>query len=124
MILTANCLLVQGVLGRAWRYLGTCIRAAYELKLHLIDAGKNPQDPPVSAEKWCIEEEWLRAWWAIWEMDVFASVVRRCPAGIDWTQNDTFLPAEDDRWYREEPQQSCFLEFNVDDRWEIAVCIQ
>ncbi|KIX94526.1 uncharacterized protein Z520_09912 [Fonsecaea multimorphosa CBS 102226] len=118
LILNTHCLLVQHVRGKAWRYLGTCIRTAYELNLHLIDAGKQSHESIVNAEKWCIEEEWRRAWWAIWEMDVFASVIRRCPAGIDWSQNETFLPAEDERWYRGEPQQSCFLDINVTARWK------
>lgn len=119
MILHTQCLLVQGVRGRAWRYLGTCIRSAYELNLHLIDAGKcQNQDKPTNSEQWCVEEEWRRAWWAIWEMDVFASVIRRCPAGIDWAQNETFLPAEDEKWYSGEPQPSCFLEFNIVTRWK------
>lgn len=119
MILHTQCLLVQGVRGRAWRYLGTCIRSAYELNLHLIDAGKRQnQDKPTNSEQWCVEEEWRRAWWAIWEMDVFASVIRRCPAGIDWAQNETFLPAEDEKWYSGEPQQSCVLDRNIVARWK------
>lgn len=122
MILNTLCLLVQGVRGRAWRMLGTCIRSAYELNLHLIDAGKpRGQHQSISAEQWCIEEEWRRAWWAIWEMDVFASVIRRCPAGIDWSQNDTFLPVDDEKWYRGEPQSSCFLELNVVERWKSLI---
>ncbi|ETN37509.1 uncharacterized protein HMPREF1541_07131 [Cyphellophora europaea CBS 101466] len=119
MILNTYCLLVQGVKGRAWRYLGTCIRAAYELNLHLIDADKHSQndEPCLDASQWCIDEEWRRAWWAIWEMDVYASVVRRCPTGIDWSQNITFLPAEDEDWYRGRPTTSCVLEVNVNSRW-------
>ncbi|KEF58645.1 uncharacterized protein A1O9_06571 [Exophiala aquamarina CBS 119918] len=122
MILNTLCLLVQGVRGRAWRLLGTCIRSAYELNLHLIDAGKpRGHYQPSSVEQWCIEEEWRRAWWAIWEMDVFASVIRRCPAGIDWSQNETFLPVEDEQWYRGEPQPSCPLELNGAERWKTLV---
>jgi hypothetical protein len=119
LILNTHCLLVQGVRGRAWRYLGLCIRSAYELNLHLIDGGKiQGQVDSVKADRWCIEEEWRRAWWAIWEMDVFASTIRRCPTGIDWSQNLTFLPAEDEKWHRGEPQNSSFLEVNVVDRWK------
>lgn len=118
LILNTHCLLVQRVRGKAWRYLGTCIRTAYELNLHLIDAGKQSHEPITNVEKWCVEEEWRRAWWAIWEMDVFASVIRRCPSGIDWAQNETFLPAEDARWYGGQPQQSCFLDVNVTTRWK------
>lgn len=121
LILNTHCLLVQRVRGKAWRCLGTCIRTAYELNLHLIDAGKQSHEPISNVEKWCIEEEWRRAWWAIWEMDVFASVIRRCPAGIDWSQNETFLPAEDARWYGGQPQQSCFLDIDVTSRWKSLV---
>ncbi|KIV87584.1 hypothetical protein PV11_03118 [Exophiala sideris] len=115
MILNTHCFLVQGVRGRAWRYLGTCIRCAYELNMHLIDADKahTQEDQSVNAEQWCIKEEWRRAWWAIWEMDVFASFIRRCPTGIDWSQNETFLPAEDEKWYKAEPQPSCVLEVHL-----------
>ncbi|KAK5050512.1 hypothetical protein LTR84_003793 [Exophiala bonariae] len=124
MILNTLCLLVQGVRGRAWRLLGTCIRSAYELNLHLIDAGK-PRGliQSLNAAQWCVEEEWRRAWWAIWEMDVFASVIRRCPAGIDWHQNDTFLPVEDEQWYHGEPQPSCALELDITERWKSLVAV-
>lgn len=125
MILNTHCILVQGVRGRPWRYLGTCIRSAYELNLHLIDAGKpHGQALSTNAEQWCIEEEWRRAWWAIWEMDVFASFIRRCPTGIDWSQNETFLPAEDERWYRGEPQASCLLGLSLVNRWKSLVATQ
>lgn len=125
MILNTLCLLVQGVRGRAWRMLGTCIRSAYELNLHLIDAGKSRgQDQSNNVAQWCVEEEWRRAWWAIWELDVFASVIRRCPAGIDWSQNDTFLPVEDEKWYRGEPQSSCPLELDVTERWKALIAVK
>ena len=121
MILNTQCLLVQGVRGRAWRYLGVCIRSAYEMNLHLIDADERRRchsSRVLDPEQWCREEEWRRAWWAIWEMDVYASVIRRCPAGIDWSQNETFLPAEDDNWYSGKPQQSCRLDVNPIARWK------
>ncbi|KAK5205890.1 hypothetical protein LTR47_009445 [Exophiala xenobiotica] len=125
MILNTHCLLVQGVRGRAWRYLGICIRSAYELNMHLIDANKaHDQDHYIDAEQWCIEEEWRRAWWAIWEMDVFASFIRRCPTGIDWSQNKTFLPAEDEKWYQGKPQPSCVLEVHLVQRWKSLVATQ
>lgn len=117
LVLITHWLLVQGVRGRAWRYLGIAIRSAYEMNLHLIDAGKGAAEmADIDPIQWCEDEERRRAWWAIWEMDVFASVIRRCPTGIDWSQNETFLPAEDDRWIRGEPQKSCTLKLDVVER--------
>jgi len=110
LILISYWLLIKGVRGRAWRCLGTCVRIAYEMNLHLIDAGETPSSAIDEAAKWCDAEEKRRAWWAIWEMDVFASAIRRCPTAIDWRAIRTLLPAEDGRWYQNEPQVSCFLE--------------
>jgi len=118
LILTAHWLLIQGVRGRAWRYLGNCVRIAYELNLHLVDAGKSPDTVNTVPSQWCEDEERRRAWWAIWELDVFASVIRRCPTAIDWSQNETFLPAEDEKWFREEPQKSCKLASGLTERWK------
>ncbi|KAK5467898.1 hypothetical protein LTS15_000871 [Exophiala xenobiotica] len=108
VILLTHWLLIQGVRGRAWRYLRVAVGSAYELNMHLIDRNKRSDDK-VDADLWCEEEGRRRAWWAIWEMDVFASVIRRCPTGIDWSQNETFLPAEDENWFRGQPQKSCTL---------------
>jgi hypothetical protein len=113
LVLISHWLLIQGVRGRAWRYLGVCIRVAYEINLHLVDSGR-PQDwvdeDPV---RWAQDETKRRAWWAIWEMDVFASVIRRCPTAISWLQNETVLPAEDEMWEQQRPQQSCVLEITT-----------
>jgi hypothetical protein len=118
LILITHWLLIQGVRGRAWRYLRVAVGSAYELNLHLIDANKRDDDE-LDPEKWCEEEERRRAWWAIWEMDVFASVIRRCPTGIDWTQNETFLPAEDQNWLRGQPQKSCTLRLDLIERYKV-----
>jgi hypothetical protein len=117
LILITHWLLIQGVRGRAWRYLAVAVRSAYELNMHLIDANKE-HDDEIQPEQWCDEEERRRAWWAIWEMDVFASVIRRCPTAIDWSQNETFLPAEDETWARGEPQKSCTLRLDLVERYK------
>jgi hypothetical protein len=114
--------LIMGARGRAWRSLGTCVRVAYELNLHLIDTEKICHEMPFidnDADAWCLEEEKRRTWWAIWEMDTFASTVRRCPTAIDWSQNETRLPTDDDLWLRGEPQSSCFLDPNPINRWKV-----
>ncbi|KAF2768267.1 hypothetical protein EJ03DRAFT_123177 [Teratosphaeria nubilosa] len=118
LILLTHWFLIKGVRGKAWRYLGTCVRSAYELNLHLVDVNKPACSLATDAAAWCQDEERRRAWWAIWEMDAFASVIQRCPGGIDWSQNETFLPAEDDNWAKSEPQRSCRLDSSVTSRWK------
>lgn len=109
--------LIKGVYGRAWRSLGTCVRVAQELYLHLIDSENVDGKKAFDINKWCLDEEKRRVWWAIWEMDTFASTIRRCSTAIDWSQNETNLPAEDEFWYRGEYQRSCFLTPTIMERW-------
>jgi hypothetical protein len=118
-ILLAHGQLTQGVSGKAWRSLGTCVRIAYELNLHLVDSGCATEDDKEDVEQWCDQEEKRRAWWAIWEMDVFASTIRRCPTAIDWSQNETLLPVDDESWFRGKPRASCFLELDLTRRWSV-----
>ncbi|RFU24936.1 hypothetical protein B7463_g11399, partial [Scytalidium lignicola] len=111
--LITHWLLIKGVKGRAWRYLGLCIRLAYEMGIHMMDAGKNPsEEANIGVLQWIEDEERRRTWWAIWEMDIFASVVRRCPTSIDQIRMEVFLPVEDEEWLAGHPQRSCF--FNND----------
>jgi hypothetical protein len=121
LILTTYRKLIKGARGRAWRSLGTCVRLAYEMNLHLVDSeGIGCKDGPQthSREQWVADEERRRAWWAIWEMDIFAGTVRRCPAAIDWSQNETYLPVDDEAFFNGVPKPSCYLERNVIDRWK------
>ncbi|GAD93501.1 hypothetical protein PVAR5_2112 [Paecilomyces variotii No. 5] len=91
---------------------------SYEMNLHLVDIG-GPRNSALSdVDRWCEDEEKRRAWWAIWEMDVFATTIRRTPTGLDWSQIETLLPVEDGYWFQREPQQSCFLERDPIDRWK------
>jgi hypothetical protein len=68
--------LIRGARGLAWRSLGTCVRVAYELDLHLVDSDDSDKDIIFTTGKtgpsWCLDEEKRRIWWAIWEMDTFA----------------------------------------------------
>lgn len=120
LVLISHWLLSKSAHGRAWRYLGLAVRSAYDLNLHMVDSGKvcggSLLDSP---ERWAADEEKRRAWWALWEMDVFASVIRRRPMAISWSQNQTLLPAEDEKWDKSEPQQSCFLSPNYVERWKL-----
>ncbi len=122
MILTNHQQLACGVRGRAWRSLGACIRIAYELELHLIDQNKERnQDFTISknVQNWVLEEERRRAWWALWEFDVFASTIRRLPTAIDWLRNETWLPIDDEYWFASKFFPSCHLVMDPHQRWKL-----
>jgi hypothetical protein len=109
--------LISGARGRASRSVGLCVRLAYELQLHLIDkdlpnttARNHPIDP--------LAEEKRRAWWAIWEFDVFASTIRRLPTAIDWTVNATWLPVDDEVWFADGYARSCHLDPDTASAWK------
>jgi hypothetical protein len=114
--------LASGVRGRAWRSLGACVRIAYELELHLIDQ-KNDQNQDFTlsknVENWVLEEERRRAWWALWESDVFASTIRRLPTAIDWLRNETWLPVDDEHWFANKFCHSCYLVIDPHQRWKL-----
>jgi hypothetical protein len=112
--------LIGGVHGKGWRLVGSCVRIAYELRLHLIDyeAPIFTSDDAGYTHKWVAKEEQRRCWWAIWEMDVFASTVRRSPLAIDWTMNETYLPVDDELWFKNQHCQSCFLDPQPGERWK------
>ena len=105
--------LTNGVRGRSWRALGECIRIAFELRLHQVDRenaeGIKPGGGNSSAVEWVLKEERRRLWWAIWELDVFASTIKCLPTGISWRANHTCLPVDDALWYSSSPTPSCWL---------------
>lgn len=123
MILTTFQQLIKGVRGRSWRSLGDCIRIALELRLHQIDqddaeSEKSANSSPTAAE-WVSKEEKRRAWWAIWELDVFASTIKCLPTGISWRTNYTRLPVDDVNWYTCTPTNSCWLVDDPSIRWKL-----
>lgn len=82
------------------------------------DANKATLVDDHDIKHWCFEEERRRCWWAIWEMDTFASTIRRYPTAIDWTQNETCLPIRDDLWFNYQQHRSCLLQHKPTDRWK------
>ncbi|OQD68780.1 hypothetical protein PENDEC_c031G02206 [Penicillium decumbens] len=96
LIIATHCRLTQGVRGKAWRSLGLCVSLIYETNLHLLDSKKVGKAEGLS--RWQEEEEKRRAFWAVWEMDVFASTIRRTPTGIDWNQMEVLLPVDNSRF--------------------------
>lgn len=110
--------LVNGVDGPAWRLVGTGVRIAYELRLHLIDRKETNIIPACESEllTWSSNEERRRCWWALWEMDIFASTIQRAPTAIDWSMNETYLPVSDEYWFRNKYQPSCSLQGGPEER--------
>ncbi|KIW63639.1 hypothetical protein PV04_08624 [Phialophora macrospora] len=101
--------------GRAWRSLGACVRIAHELELHLTDAmlqGKSvkEQNSLAQAGSWPQKEEQRRVWWALYELDIFASTVRRRPTSIHAGEHAVLLPISDAGWFEGNHQASCFLD--------------
>lgn len=116
LVIATHCQLTRGVHGKAWRSLGLCVRLAYETNLHLLDSrtATNPKD----STHWQAAEEKRRIFWAIWEMDVFASTVRRTPTAIDWRQMEILLPVDNANWFQCLPVPSCFMEADPTQRWK------
>lgn len=114
--------LTLSVRSRSWKKLGDCIRYSYDANLHIVDANNEPAsttagDPP-DMRRWALLEERRRAWWAVWEMDIFASTIRRLPTAIDASQNFTLLPVPDSCWFNDTYQESCFLAEDSSLRWK------
>jgi hypothetical protein len=114
--------LTLSVRSRSWKKLGDCIRYSYDMNLHLVDANRDPSRAtdraPVNVQRWALLEERRRAWWAVWEMDIFASTIRRLPTAIDPSMNLTMLPVPDSCWFNDIYQESCFLAEDCNLRWK------
>ncbi len=114
--------LTKRVRSRSWKKLGDCIRYAYDTNLHLVDANHDAASAAnrgaVNIERWSMLEERRRVWWAAWEMDVFASTIRRLPTAIDASLNLTMLPVPDSCWFNDQYQESSFLVEDCNLRWK------
>lgn len=83
---------------QGWLTTGSCCRIAYSLCLHQIDKTP-PADERQSTHTWLEKEEKRRAWWAIYEMDNFASISASRPFNIDSSRMSVFLPVSDSAWF-------------------------
>jgi hypothetical protein len=101
-----------GATAQSWVLVGTCCRLAYDLGLNNVDEdllGVSHDAQWVSAEDWSQREERRRAWWLVWELDMFASTILRRPHTIDKTQINVLLPVSDAQWFSGVPLASNFL---------------
>ena len=101
------------VTSREYQRVGLCVRIAYDLELNAVDAGKWSSDP----ETWIRQEEKRRLWWSIWEMETFMGNVYQRPVFASQAEIQTFLPANEGRWYSNDPEMSVHLHRDPQHRW-------
>jgi hypothetical protein len=105
----------------SWLSIGMCSRLASELGLDKIDEdliGIDYSSQWKSAFEWVEREEKRRAWWLVWELDVFASTVLNRPRAIDKSQIHVLLPVSDAQWFNNCPISSTFLIPDVANTWK------
>ena len=97
-----------------------CSRLAFELGLDKIDEdllGVDYSSEWESPYEWVEREEKRRAWWLVWELDVFASTILKRPQAIDKSQINVLLPASDAQWFDNCPISSTFIIRDVANTW-------
>lgn len=122
LILTTLYGLIRGTTSVTPETSRTMVRIACGHGLHKLDRPFRGKEPAaqidVDPRVWADKEEGRRAWWSVWELDVFGSTCRRMPTDIDWHRNDTLLPVEDEYWFNNQPYPSAFLEIDPMVRWK------
>ena len=113
-ILLAYYELASGPSFQAWQATGICCRMAYSLSLHHIDRKSTRMNSPapVADSEGVIHEEERRAWWAVFQMDNFASVIARRPFNIDASRMEVLLPISDAAWISNQSPKSALLSSN------------
>lgn len=81
-----------------WVNTGVCCRIAYSLFLHEIDKA-SPLAEVQRNDSWIEKETKRRAWWMVFSMDNFASIIAARPFNIDANSMHVFLPVSDDAWF-------------------------
>lgn len=103
----------------SWFLIGSSVRLALELNLHNIDAEQDePSSPRKAQNGWVLTEERRRAWWAVWELDIFASTILRRPYCVDKEHMAVLLPIPDTQWFADTPVPSTMINTNTARIWE------
>lgn len=82
-----------------------CAELARKLGLDRVSSDLDPSQT-LDSQDWIAKEEQRRAWWSIWELDAFNSVVSRRPLMINLSHSHTSLPVSDEVWYTGVPVAS------------------
>ncbi|KAJ5567865.1 hypothetical protein N7450_010351 [Penicillium hetheringtonii] len=103
---------------RAWILAGDCVRLAYDLNLCNMD---EQQDECLDPGEWSFLEEQRRAFWLVWEVDTFGSVISRRPSSINRSMMAVRLPVGDTAWFANNPVKSPILDSRPSEVWEILI---
>ncbi|KAJ9610996.1 hypothetical protein H2204_015281 [Knufia peltigerae] len=102
-----------------WFLIGSAVRLALELGLNNIDAERDEsQLTSRPADEWVLIEEQRRAWWAVWELDVFSSTILRRPYCIDKEHMCVLLPIPDPEWFADTPVPSTMINTDSARIWD------
>ncbi|KAH8805039.1 hypothetical protein F5884DRAFT_735877 [Xylogone sp. PMI_703] len=105
--------------------VGTLCQMAYGLSLHEIDVDTQSVDlhSEDSVTEWVLKEEKRRAWWAVWELDTFASTIARQPFMIQMEGVRVLLPVTDHAWFNRTPVTSAAIATsNPLEAWRTLEC--
>jgi Fungal specific transcription factor domain len=86
----------SGLSTQGWILIGVCVRYAYELDLCDLD---DDDCPSTSGLDWIRMEEMRRAWWLVWELDTFGSILCKRPYAVDRRRMTVMLPMSDEAWF-------------------------
>lgn len=96
----------RGVFLQGWVHTGICVQLAYELGLDNMD--DEDSNAPQNMT-WSEKEEMRRAWWLVWELDTFGSIVSSRPVMIDCMRMSVLLPVSDEQWFNDAETTSARL---------------
>ncbi|OAL28578.1 hypothetical protein AYO22_02772 [Fonsecaea multimorphosa] len=116
ILLTFYCY-CSGPTSQGWMLSGTCTRAAYDLGLAEIDGERSLNLDPDPVDHISTEEK-RRAWWLVWELDSFASIISRRPFGIDRRRVNVMLPVSDEDWFAGTVRRTCKLDPRLGPAWK------
>jgi hypothetical protein len=103
----------------SWFLIGSSVRLALVLGLNNTDAEQDePQVAQKTPDEWVITEEKRRAWWAVWELDVFSSTILRRPYCVDKEHMAVLLPIPDTEWFADTSVPSTMINTNTARIWE------
>ena len=108
--LLAFYLYLSGPDSQGWLMIGTCSRLAYDLAIDKVDSKANKGANSETALEWRKREELRRVWWAVWELDTFASAISCRSHTIDRTKAAVMLPVSDENWFSDTPVESVIID--------------
>ena len=109
---------------QGWIETGTCCCIAFDLDLQDIDFDiihDGVDQASLDDADWVLREEKRRAWWTVWEMDIFVSTMFCRPATIPQDRIAVLLPVSDTVWFQNKKLSSTHFGSNPVLTWS---CMQ